>query len=242
MKNTQKGFTLIELLVVVSIIALLSSVVLASLQGARSKARDTKRITETRSIEQALTLYALDHNGLIPYSSFTSMSLVPKNADGTINCTSKATGSNFENTDQLFNVLIAGKYLGGKPATDQLAAMGYCYVYVTSSASLAVAGAEYDDQGNLVSPIILASVGSQMARNAVFFAPSENVKTTSGNSALIGISYGSTPPVTLNVDLTTGMKHNTTDYDGNGSGSGSSGSGSSGSGSSGGSGSDTPYY
>lgn len=53
----QKGFTLIELLVVISIISLLSSVVLASLNSARGKARDVKRLADKRSVMTALNLF-----------------------------------------------------------------------------------------------------------------------------------------------------------------------------------------
>ncbi|MFA6407635.1 MAG: prepilin-type N-terminal cleavage/methylation domain-containing protein [Candidatus Paceibacterota bacterium] len=50
MKNNQQGFTLIEMLVVVAIVGLLSSVVVVGLGGARSKARDAKRIAEVQTI------------------------------------------------------------------------------------------------------------------------------------------------------------------------------------------------
>jgi len=42
-KQTSRGFTLIELLVVISIIGLLSSVVMSSVNTARKRADDTQR-------------------------------------------------------------------------------------------------------------------------------------------------------------------------------------------------------
>jgi type II secretion system protein G len=61
-KNTEKGFTLIELLVVVAIIGILSSVVLASLNSARAKARDAYRKSAMKQVQIALELYYSDNN------------------------------------------------------------------------------------------------------------------------------------------------------------------------------------
>lgn len=49
--DARRGFTLIELLVVIAIIGILSSVVLASLNTARSKGTDAKIQSEIRSIQ-----------------------------------------------------------------------------------------------------------------------------------------------------------------------------------------------
>ncbi len=67
---TKKGFTLIELLVVVSIISLLASVVLASLNSARAKGRDAKRLQDITQIRTALELYYNDF-GQYPSSGST---------------------------------------------------------------------------------------------------------------------------------------------------------------------------
>ena len=55
--KNKKGFTLIELLVVIAIIGILSSVVLASLNSARKKSRDARRIADLGQIRLALELY-----------------------------------------------------------------------------------------------------------------------------------------------------------------------------------------
>ena len=57
MSHTKKGFTLIELLVVIAIIGVLASVVLASLNNARKKSRDARRITDIKQVQLALELY-----------------------------------------------------------------------------------------------------------------------------------------------------------------------------------------
>jgi prepilin-type N-terminal cleavage/methylation domain-containing protein len=61
----RKAFTLVELLVVIAIIGLLSTVAVVSLNSARAKARDTKRIADIKQIMTAMNLY-LNENGHYP--------------------------------------------------------------------------------------------------------------------------------------------------------------------------------
>jgi len=56
-----RGFTLIELLVVIAIIGLLSSIVLASLNTARAKARNASYLSQLDEYQKALTMYFADH-------------------------------------------------------------------------------------------------------------------------------------------------------------------------------------
>jgi prepilin-type N-terminal cleavage/methylation domain-containing protein len=61
------GFTLIELLVVIAIIAMLASIIMASLTSARVKGRDVKRLADMKNFQKALELYYAD-NMHYPYS------------------------------------------------------------------------------------------------------------------------------------------------------------------------------
>ncbi len=65
--NRKSGFTLIELLVVIAVIGILASVILASLNSARGKARDARRLSDMKQIQTALELY-YDTYGVYPSS------------------------------------------------------------------------------------------------------------------------------------------------------------------------------
>jgi prepilin-type N-terminal cleavage/methylation domain-containing protein len=60
----KKGFTLVELLVVIAVISLLSSIILASLNTARKKSRDARRIADIKQLQLAEELYSHTNNGV----------------------------------------------------------------------------------------------------------------------------------------------------------------------------------
>jgi len=70
-KKYRKCFTLVELLVVIAIIGILASVVLVSLNSAREKARDARRIADLRTMSLALESY-YDDQATPAYPASTS--------------------------------------------------------------------------------------------------------------------------------------------------------------------------
>ena len=97
LKHQKRGFTLIELLVVIAIIGILSSVVFASLNSAREKSRDARRIADMRQIQIALELF---------YDSYRRY---PSTADGT------CSHHNSFNTNGCLQVLVSNGFLGSLP-------------------------------------------------------------------------------------------------------------------------------
>ena len=68
----KRGFTLIELLVVIAIIGILASIVIASLDIARTKSRDARRLADINSIQKALSLYVTGTGAIYPVAVSTT--------------------------------------------------------------------------------------------------------------------------------------------------------------------------
>jgi len=124
----KRAFTLIELLVVIAIIGVLSNIVLASLNTARMKARDSKRVSDAQEIRKALELYYDDYGHYPAYvdsagdSGWDNSSI----GDGFI---TGLTGSNVRGDNP-----TGKKYMSVMPqdpqqvSTDSLCAQSYAYL------------------------------------------------------------------------------------------------------------------
>jgi type II secretion system protein G len=123
--NSRKGFTLIELLVVVSIISLLSSIVLSSLNTARAKARDARRMADLKQIQTALELYRNDNSG---YPSSGSL--------WRGNCASYGSYPTTGATGYIPN--LAPTYISALPLDPKPTGVGTCYLYFSTGADYKV--------------------------------------------------------------------------------------------------------
>ena len=111
-QHALNGFTLIELLVVIAIIGVLASIVLASLNSARQKSRDARRIADTKQLQLALELY---------YDAQTP----PAYPSSSANCSAtQARG---------LELLSTGGYIPQIPRDPTGAAGSNCYWYATNS-------------------------------------------------------------------------------------------------------------
>jgi prepilin-type N-terminal cleavage/methylation domain-containing protein len=125
-----QGFTLIELLVVISIIALMSAVILASLNAARNKSFDAARQSNLIQVRQALESYYSDHGSYPPpanglYTKSNSSGLYSVNSECQIG-----------NSLPLSTVIpgLVPTYIAALPSDSQMVAGSNvcCYEYFVS--------------------------------------------------------------------------------------------------------------
>lgn len=99
----KKGFTLVELLVVIAIIGVLASIVLVSLNNAKSRARDAKRIADVKIIQSALEQYYAENSyyprllGALVTAGYFNGAL-PSDPNGSVSCTTGLEASCYKYT------------------------------------------------------------------------------------------------------------------------------------------------
>lgn len=121
--QSNRGFTLIELLVVISIIGILSTLAVVSLNDARGKARDAKRISDVKQVQTALELFLADRNG---YPAGDNLVLGAGN------------GATLSQTGGFAAAVSGNTYMGRVPANPAPNGVDYKYTSYTTSAKTSV--------------------------------------------------------------------------------------------------------
>ena len=117
----RQGFTLIELLVVIAIIGLLSTLAVVSLNSARQRSRDAKRLSDVKQLQTALELFYAE-NGSYPLSNVAAAGTILITDDG-----------NDGGTGTVFSTLLATVPAAPTPPDGTCTAATNKYVYKAQS-------------------------------------------------------------------------------------------------------------
>ena len=155
------GFTLVELLVVIAIVGILSTLAVVSLNNSRSKARDSRRFSDVRALQEAVELYIENNGGNVPDPA-------------------QETWAGLQ--------LILGTYVqGGTLPVDPSASDGFLYVYCHSGHNYLL-GAVMENNQEIANDLDEVH-GYTVASECIFSGADNDVLTctdTAGNGNISG--------------------------------------------------------
>ncbi len=141
----RRGFTLIELLVVIAIVALLVSILLPALSGARQIAQRTKCMSNVRSIATASIIYAQDYDDQVwPACDWAFIDYV-NNGLGCTNDPSQNTDPTRLEPGLLFEYASNAEFIVECPSNKRASADGSDSNQFTSSRSLSYDYTMFDE-------------------------------------------------------------------------------------------------
>ncbi len=209
--SSRKGFTLIELLVVIAIIAILAAILFPVFAKAREKARQTQCLNNQRQIVLATTMYAQDHDELLPdTATFWGAISLDK---GVLIC--PTAGTKVPN-GYVYSSYVAGKALGevASPSTTEVTGDGVGGTNGTA-ANVAAAMTDFDPRHGgkyifayLDGHVALATVPNDLnfSKPSIWLDPSTTYNTSTGiwSSVVGGYSWATAKGGSPCTAVTTG--------------------------------------
>jgi prepilin-type N-terminal cleavage/methylation domain-containing protein len=205
--GNRAAFTLIELLVVIAIIAILASLLLPALAGAKRRGQKTVCLNNVKQLTLCLVLHATDHGGVLPWPNWGN----PNGRAGWLyQFDASLAGTNrFVHTNGLFHPLLQQPRILACPLEDRTTAAFQARAQQLSSYCMNGAACGYNRAVN--PPFVLEQMPGdgiafweQDERASGYFNdganyPTEGVSLRHGGGAIVGGFFGSAEQITSNA-------------------------------------------